>query len=216
MARIRTIKPEFWTDEQITSLPFEARLLYIGLWNLSDDYGKLEYRPQTIKFQIFPADNIDVRALLSALEKTKLIIIYDVDGDRYIKIPKFTKHQVISHPGKDTLPEPSGKIQKKIEDPIPVEEPVKPTSQPRKLLSGVFGEFQNVSLTFDEYNKLVEKFGEEGTKDRIENISSGIKSKGYKYKDHYAAIINWDRRDQKSGKNNPTVPAVKAGIKVMK
>ena len=28
MARIRTIKPEFWTDEKIVQLPFEARLLF--------------------------------------------------------------------------------------------------------------------------------------------------------------------------------------------
>ena len=39
MARIRTIKPEFWTDEKVVTLPFEARLLFIGMWNFCDDEG---------------------------------------------------------------------------------------------------------------------------------------------------------------------------------
>jgi len=33
------IKPEFWSDEKLAALSLQARLIYIGLWNLSDDYG---------------------------------------------------------------------------------------------------------------------------------------------------------------------------------
>ena len=39
MARIRTIKPEFWIDDVIVELPFETRLLFIGIWNFADDAG---------------------------------------------------------------------------------------------------------------------------------------------------------------------------------
>ena len=39
MARIRTIKPEFWTSEQVVDCSPTARLLFIGLWNFCDDGG---------------------------------------------------------------------------------------------------------------------------------------------------------------------------------
>lgn len=56
-----------------------------------------------------------------------------------------------------------------------------------------FGEFENVKLTEEEYNKLVEKLGENNTKIMIEELSTGIASKGYKYKSHYATILSWSR-----------------------
>jgi len=58
----------------------------------------------------------------------------------------------------------------------------------------LFGEFENVKLTEEEYTKLVEKLGENNTKLMIEELSTGIASKGYKYKSHYATILSWSRR----------------------
>jgi len=58
-------------------------------------------------------------------------------------------------------------------------------------------EYPNVKLTKEEYDKLKEQFGEAGAKDRIENLSLYIASKGDKYKNHYATILNWERRDRK-------------------
>jgi hypothetical protein len=66
-----------------------------------------------------------------------------------------------------------------------------------------YGEFKNVLLTDEEYQKLVNKFGSTGTIDRIENMSASIESKGYKYRDHYAAILTWDRKDQKQKVKSP-------------
>lgn len=61
----------------------------------------------------------------------------------------------------------------------------------------VFGEFQNVNLSEEEHKKLIVKFGEIGTKDRIEGLSTGLESKGYKYKSHYATILSWDRKHER-------------------
>ena len=63
MARIRTIKPEFWTDEKIVELSAFARLLFIGLWNFADDAGRMEFSAKRLKMQIFPADDVDISAL---------------------------------------------------------------------------------------------------------------------------------------------------------
>ena len=66
----------------------------------------------------------------------------------------------------------------------------------KKLYKRKYGEFNNVLLTDEEYQKLKDKFGV-GVADKIETLSSAIESKGYKYKSHYATILNWERRDQK-------------------
>lgn len=43
--RIRQIKPSFWSDATIARLTYPARLFYIGLWNLADDAGWLQWDP---------------------------------------------------------------------------------------------------------------------------------------------------------------------------
>lgn len=79
-----------------------------------------------------------------------------------------------------------------------VTQKIKETKQ--KILFKRYGEFNNVLLTDEQYKKLVDKFNDNGTKNWIEVLSSGIASKGYKYKDHYAAILTWVRRDEKDKK----------------
>ena len=61
----------------------------------------------------------------------------------------------------------------------------------------VFGSFKNILLEKKEYDSLVERFGYEVTLNKIENLSEGIASKGYKYKDHYATILSWDRKEKR-------------------
>jgi hypothetical protein len=67
----------------------------------------------------------------------------------------------------------------------------------------VFGEFENVKLTEKEYSKLIERFSEKETKEKIETLSIYIESKGKKYPSHYATILAWDRKDKRdNGQNN--------------
>jgi len=61
-----------------------------------------------------------------------------------------------------------------------------------------YGEFNNVLLTEGDYKKLIDRFGEDGARERVEHLSEAISSKGYKYKSHYATILCWERRDQKA------------------
>ena len=61
-----------------------------------------------------------------------------------------------------------------------------------KKKKNVYGEFKNVKLTDDEYKKLEEK----GLLKEIENLDSYIESKGVKYKNHYATILVWDKKNK--------------------
>jgi len=64
----------------------------------------------------------------------------------------------------------------------------------------VYGQFKNVLLSDNEKKKLIDKFDEGGFKERVEQLSLYIESKGDKYKSHYATILNWERMgEQRSG-----------------
>lgn len=101
--RARNIKPGFFQNEDIAELPPETRLLFIGLWMMADREGRLEDRPKKIKMQIFPADTWEVDPMLAELDKSGLIIRYEVDGKQYIEIPKFLQHQRPHHQEKDSV-----------------------------------------------------------------------------------------------------------------
>ena len=55
----------------------------------------------------------------------------------------------------------------------------------------------SVLLTLEEYGKLIDKFGEDKTKDYIENLNNYVGSKGKKYKSHYYTILSWSKKDIK-------------------
>jgi hypothetical protein len=98
MARIRTIKPEFWVDDTMVDLDPVAKLLYIGLWNFVDDEGYLEFSVRRIKMMIFPGNDYDVDGALRSLLECSRIFRKDCDQGEIIFLPHFTQHQKISHP----------------------------------------------------------------------------------------------------------------------
>lgn len=106
MARIRTVKPEFWTDEKVVTVSRDARLLFIGIWNFVDDFGRVEFSPFRLKMQIFPADSVEVSPLLQELEEASLIQIYEIENKRYLNVPNFRKHQTTKSDAKEKHPRP--------------------------------------------------------------------------------------------------------------
>jgi hypothetical protein len=106
MARIRTIKPDFWTDEKLTECSMSARLLFIGSWNFADDNGNLEASAKQLKMKVFPADNIDCQPLLDELINHGILMEYSVNGKKYLHIKGFKKHQVINRPSNSNIPQP--------------------------------------------------------------------------------------------------------------
>lgn len=104
MPRIRTIKPAFWLDPDLASVSLEARLTYIGLWNLSDDRGVFEYIPAKIRVQLFPYDfnvtNDNLTCWLQELLQIHNIIRFSEGSKTFGFIPSFAKHQQVQHPSK--------------------------------------------------------------------------------------------------------------------
>jgi hypothetical protein len=106
MARIRTIKPEFFTSEDIVSLSPLARLLYIATWCEADKEGRLPWKPMTFKLRYFPGDSCDIHALCKELVDAGLVKLY---GEGLAYIPQFGKHQHVNpRESASILPEPKG------------------------------------------------------------------------------------------------------------
>jgi hypothetical protein len=101
MARIRTVKPEFWTSEQVMELSALARLVFIGLWNFCDDAGVHTANAKRLKAEVFPSDETsitEVGNLVAELIGQELVGEFEADGDRYWFVTGWSKHQVIQKP----------------------------------------------------------------------------------------------------------------------
>jgi len=110
------IKPEFWSDEKLATLSLQARLTYIGLWNLSDDYGIVKGHPSWLKNSIFPYDDITLsqfESWLAELERIRRIVPFTTDGEKFYFIGNFQKHQTINRPSQTRNPSPPASL---IED----------------------------------------------------------------------------------------------------
>jgi hypothetical protein len=112
VARIRSIKPDFFTSEVIASLPLSARLTFIGLWTYVDDNGVGLDNERLIVAAIWPleADLAEAasrtREDLARLSGAALVTRYRDASRRYLHIRSWEEHQRVSHPGKPRFPVP--------------------------------------------------------------------------------------------------------------
>ncbi len=99
MARIRTIKPEFWEDEKIGRLPIPCRLFFIGCWNFADDFGVIKGNATLLKSQIFPYDEnlraSEIKKWIDALVDARMLIPIIHAEESYYYIRTFRSHQVL-------------------------------------------------------------------------------------------------------------------------
>lgn len=101
MARIRTIKPEFWTNEDLAETSEAARLLAIGLLNHSDDEGYFKAHKSLIKAVVFPLTepSLSIHGCLKQLSNANYIRLFrGSDGKEYGKVINFAQHQVVNRP----------------------------------------------------------------------------------------------------------------------
>lgn len=112
MARIRSIKPEFWGDRKLAaSVSRDARLLYVALWNQADEWARVQGDARWIKGHCLPYDDdLNLQAidrLVDELAAAGRVQKYDHEGDPYLFLPKLAEHQRLE-PSKvpSRLPEP--------------------------------------------------------------------------------------------------------------
>jgi len=101
MARIRTIKPEFWQNEHLARLCPESRLLAIALLNHADDHGYFVATHQIVRAACFPfdEDSSNVRRGLDELSNIGWIKVRKAPDGRLLgKVVNFKVHQRVDRP----------------------------------------------------------------------------------------------------------------------
>jgi hypothetical protein len=102
MARIRTVKPEFFKHEDLYILEKDEklplRIAFVGLWCVADREGRFKWKPNQIKLDVLPYDNCDFSRVLDALATHGFVEQYLADDEKlYGFIPSFSNHQVINN-----------------------------------------------------------------------------------------------------------------------
>lgn len=102
MARIRTIKPEFWDSPDTAKAGPWSRLLFIALWNWADDYGRGTANMKELEGFAFPNDSVfsdcsgntvQFRDIVAEVSDCFGVMFYEVSGRPYYAIPSWEEHQ---------------------------------------------------------------------------------------------------------------------------
>lgn len=95
----RLIKETICTSEKINSLSDFGFRLWTCLVTYVDDYGRGDGRAAIIKGRCFPLlDRITVRDISEGLQELAdngCILLYEVEGEKYLCFPSWDKHQTI-------------------------------------------------------------------------------------------------------------------------
>lgn len=107
MARIRSIKPEFFSSPSTGACSYPARLLYIAMWTIADDWGVGEANPKMLAAEAFPFDEIsskEIPCLYKEIADNFQAVFYEVHGRKYFQILNWDKHQVTQRRAKRRYP----------------------------------------------------------------------------------------------------------------
>jgi hypothetical protein len=112
MARIRTIKPDAFKSDTLSSVSVLARWTFAGLWTYCDDEGRGRADARLIKAELYPIDDgttlAHVEGALEELEGVGAICRYHAGSRTYLHIPEWASHQRINRPTDSILPGHTG------------------------------------------------------------------------------------------------------------
>ena len=148
-------------------IPFDSGVIVIKHWKINNYIQKDRYKETIYKNE---------KALLSENENKEYVLdtvciqaVYTVDT------------QVSIGKSKDSIGESKATATKVAK------------LSPPKL---TFGEFQNINLTLEELDKLKSRWSAEQVESMIENLSSYlVNNTKKKYKNHYAVLLTWLKKD---------------------
>jgi len=109
VARIRSIKPEFFTSGQVVECSTNARLLFVGSWVFCDDKGRHPLSFKRLKMEVYPGDdftNDEIESMFNELWKVGLVTVYQHGGERFFCVNGWS-HQKIDRPQPPKYPAPS-------------------------------------------------------------------------------------------------------------
>ena len=106
MARIRSLKPEFWKHPVICRLPDDFQLLAISLLSMADDEGYFHADPSIVRGEVMPFREslARIREGLGKLAEVGWIELANHPEQGLIgRITKWATHQRVDHPAQSKL-----------------------------------------------------------------------------------------------------------------
>lgn len=193
----RMVYGSLFANAELNMLPIEARYLYVGTMVLADDDGRLRADPRSLRGQIFSYDesitSTDVESWLQKLSEAGQIELYERDGVKVLRHPKWKEYQKIRQdlyvPSR--LPPPLRSRNDDVTEPLLKEDKLskeKKEKYPREWLTAV----PDTDLL-----ELVAKYDASGPQIRrkAEQFHNYCVSKDKRYSNHRAALENALDRD---------------------
>lgn len=203
MARKRMIDPSMWINEDFGSLSILAKLVFIGLFSNADDEGRGKASPAYIKAVLFPYNDdlriADIEKALLEISSKMSVIFYSCDENKYYTLISWNTFQKIDKPTESKIleyDETNSNIRRLFDEGSPNSSRVlspKRKEYKRKEYEE-YGENKNVKFTDEEYEKVKAYFPNDYA-ERIQALDDYIQSKGKKYKDYFATLKTWARKE---------------------
>ena len=224
MARRRMIDPAIWQSEDFSKLSLLARLVFIGMFSLSDDEGKGRAKPVYLKSIIFPYDEdirvADIDKTLSEIGSKMSVTLYSHNGNRYYKFDHWSKWQRVDKPQPSNFPNPDDRtIPESVEnDSGMIPEPFLPKGKEEKRKE--IKEKENIrarAFTPPSVEEVTAYCKERGNRVDPNRFVDFYTSKGWmvgktKMKDWKACVRNWERDEQRPIKPGPTTYHTESSI----
>ena len=149
MARQRFIYPEMWHDRRFGTLDSDEKLLFIALFSLADDEGRLQASPMLLRSAAFPyedwsADKVEaIRD--SVAQKMRSVHLYEVDEEHFVQLLTWDEHQKPKYKKDSRFPPPPGLIPPPPDQSGTGLEPIGPGPGPDRDRTGSMGSGSNSS-----------------------------------------------------------------------
>jgi 5-methylcytosine-specific restriction endonuclease McrA len=109
--RIRTIKPEFWTDSFMVNIDPIGRLAFMGLISAADDHGYITDDLEEIAMLIMPKEEpLVVYGWIDFFYATGKLEKHEGEGVCYYRIANWEKHQRVDRPSKSKIARESSRV----------------------------------------------------------------------------------------------------------
>ena len=210
MANKRMFSKQITTSDAFMEMPISSQLLYFHLNMEADDDGFVANPKRIIKMVGANEDDLKVllgKRFLLSFESGVVVIKHwllhnAVRKDMYKetqyldekKTLQIKDNKVYTELRNEPVTDSLHRLDKDRLDKISLEQNI-------TVSKDTYGEFKNVKLLKEEYEKLVNTFSEKNTIILIEELSGYIASKRKNYASHYATLLNWGRRKIQDFKN---------------
>ena len=212
MAERRMFAKTIIDSDFFLELPMSSQLLYFHLSMRADDEGFIN-KPKAIMKMVGAKDD-DMNMLIAK----KFVIPFEsgvvvikhwkihnyIRGDRLLETKykeERDKLEIDENGSYRLCQSTDSHMVGKVDTQVSIgKDSIGKDSKDNKESRHKFGEYKNVLLTNEEFDKLQNEFPNDYF-ERIDKLSCYMKSTGKHYKDHLATIRNWARMDAERNKN---------------